>query len=186
MLGHVKLQMKTCSYGNKKLPPSRLTIFNAGMGFGTNARKTTTPKKTCNCGSPLIYTDCCSKLIDANQLPSTAEQLMRSRFTAYARGNWKYILETTHPDELASSPTYAEDVVATADKVSYQTLKVLTTEDGSTPNEAFVTFKVGFKVRKQLGQRSQGFHMQSMTEHSRFLKDEVTGRWLYREAVSTK
>ena len=112
---------------------------------------------------------------------------MRSRFSAYAKGIVPYIVFTTHPenalakgfldDGTPSETSLIEDVRATADKVSWDRLKVLKTEDGASPDEAFVTFQTWFKVRGQQGQRAQGWHTQSIKERSRFLRDG--GRWQY-------
>lgn len=120
---------------------------------------------------------------------------MRARYAAYAkgRGNQKlvdFIVNSTHPDNPAYNGTPApdtapmngstleEDVRATCEKINWERLQVLSKESGSTPNEAFVTFRTYFKVCGQQGQRSKGFHQQSFVERSRFLKGE-DGRWLY-------
>lgn len=49
----------------------------------------------------------------------------------------------------------------------WERLKVLSTEEGSTPDEGFVTFQTWFKVRKQIGQRQKGSHTQTFVERSR-------------------
>ncbi len=53
----------------------------------------------CPCGSALNFTTCCQRFISSAQtpaknLPETAEQLMRSRFSAYATQNGPYIYQT--------------------------------------------------------------------------------------------
>ncbi len=72
---------------------------------------------------------------------------------------------------------------ATCDKISWDKLKVLGARAGADGNEAFVEFQTWFKVRGQKGQRAQGFHTQSFTEDSRFLR--VDGRWLYVNGEQT-
>uniref|UniRef100_UPI003563DCE8 YchJ family protein n=1 Tax=Desulfosarcina sp. TaxID=2027861 RepID=UPI003563DCE8 len=51
----------------------------------------------CPCGSGKDYEDCCGPLIKGDRVADTAEDLMRSRYTAHAKKNFDYIFETTHP-----------------------------------------------------------------------------------------
>jgi len=48
----------------------------------------------CPCGSTLLFNACCQLYITHKQFPQTAEQLMRSRFSAYATKDGQYIFET--------------------------------------------------------------------------------------------
>lgn len=48
----------------------------------------------CPCGSNQLFNRCCQPYITKQQLPSTAEQLMRSRFSAYATKEACYIFDT--------------------------------------------------------------------------------------------
>ncbi len=48
----------------------------------------------CNCGTIKNYTDCCGMYITNSKLPQTPEELMRSRYTAYANCNIEYIAKT--------------------------------------------------------------------------------------------
>ena len=47
--------------------------------------------KDCPCGTGFPYTDCCGPLIRGVGHADTAEDLMRSRFTAFALGHWDYL-----------------------------------------------------------------------------------------------
>lgn len=51
----------------------------------------------CPCGSRKPFQDCCEPFLNGEKFPETPEQLMRSRYSAYATLNTAYILETTHP-----------------------------------------------------------------------------------------
>lgn len=51
----------------------------------------------CPCGSGEIYDACCGPRHDGSVPAPTAETLMRSRFTAFARGDVAYLLATWHP-----------------------------------------------------------------------------------------
>lgn len=160
--------------------PKQSASPNTAGGFGA-ARAPTTEKKTCPCGSRKLFSQCCQPFHEGKALPPTAEALMRSRYSAYATKNVQYIVDTTHTglNELYlkdEGVSLRKDAAATAEKINWEKLTVQKTEDVSD-TEAFVTFQVYFKVRKQQGSRAQGFHVQTFIEKSRFLKEG--GKWLY-------
>lgn len=174
-------RMMVCSAAQQSKKKKGAARDSGGFGgFGT-AKQGSTPKTTCPCGSRKLYGDCCGKYHTKKALPKTAEELMRSRYAAYAKGLVEYIVDTTHPDNpLAQKDggvSLRKDVIATCKKISWDKLVVLETENVSE-NEAYVTFQTYFKVKGQQGQRSQGFHTQSFVEKSRFLKSS-DGVWLY-------
>jgi SEC-C motif domain protein len=51
----------------------------------------------CYCCSGKNFADCCQPFIDGKTKPQTAEELMRSRYSAYTTGAVEYILRSTHP-----------------------------------------------------------------------------------------
>ncbi len=51
----------------------------------------------CPCGSTTTYDACCGPLHRGAAQATTPEQLMRSRFAAYARGEANYVFRTWHP-----------------------------------------------------------------------------------------
>lgn len=55
----------------------------------------------CPCGSQQIVADCCGRLHAGQQLPASAEQLMRSRYSAFALNLTDYIVQTTAPAQQA-------------------------------------------------------------------------------------
>ncbi len=56
--------------------------------------------RLCPCGSTKEYENCCELIITGSKVAETAEEMMRSRFTAYYDKNIDYILKTTHPDKV--------------------------------------------------------------------------------------
>lgn len=52
----------------------------------------------CPCGSGASYAECCEPLIRGSRTPATAENLMRSRYSAYVKAEIDYLYNTTHPD----------------------------------------------------------------------------------------
>lgn len=53
--------------------------------------------QSCYCGSLLAFSACCEPLINGVTKAQTAEQLMRSRYSAYCTIAVDYLLLTTHP-----------------------------------------------------------------------------------------
>lgn len=56
------------------------------------------PASDCPCQSGLTFEQCCQRFITSASLPTTAEQLMCSRYTAYTLKNSEYLLRSWHPD----------------------------------------------------------------------------------------
>lgn len=52
----------------------------------------------CPCGSGTSYSECCEKLISGAQSATTAEQLMRARYSGYVFAKMDFIFDSTHPD----------------------------------------------------------------------------------------
>ncbi|MGR8932345.1 MAG: YchJ family protein [Gammaproteobacteria bacterium] len=120
----------------------------------------------CICGSGLRYADCCKRYHDG-ELPTTAEQLMRSRFTAYAYRNADYLLSTW---DTTKRPTTIDFSKETA---HWQNLEILNCKKGSAKDgKGLVEFKAYYR------QDGEAYFMH---EISRFLKS--SGRWLYLDGV---
>jgi SEC-C motif-containing protein len=52
----------------------------------------------CTCNSLKLFDDCCGRYLSGNEQAKTPEQLMRSRYNAYALGNHgEYLLRTWFP-----------------------------------------------------------------------------------------
>ncbi len=54
--------------------------------------------KNCYCGRPVEFEKCCDPYLKGTKNPSTAEELMRARYSAYVTGNIDFI-ESTHSPE---------------------------------------------------------------------------------------
>ena len=52
----------------------------------------------CPCQSAKKYSSCCAPIIEGKQSAKTAEQLMRSRYSAFALGNKNYLLDSWHKE----------------------------------------------------------------------------------------
>ena len=119
---------------------------------------------TCPCGSGKALSECCGPLLASEQNADTAEQLMRSRYSAYVLNNDKYLASTWHPS-MRSSDVDQND----QQKPDWQGLEILKTVAGEPDDtEGTVEFIARFKVNNRIGK---------LHERSRFIKEE--GRWFY-------
>ncbi len=127
------------------------------------ARKKPIP---CPCGSGQLLADCCAPYLAGTALPPTAKALMRSRYTAYALGDFAYLRATWHsstrPTNLAFEPG-----------LKWVSLEILAT-DGGGPNEN--DGLVEFIARYKLKGRAFRLH-----ERSRFVRED--GAWRYVDGV---
>lgn len=57
----------------------------------------------CPCGNPAGYATCCRPLHDGSTAATSAEQLMRSRYSAYVLKREDYLLDTWHADTRPAS-----------------------------------------------------------------------------------
>lgn len=122
----------------------------------------------CPCGSGLVYADCCEPLHDGRARATTAEQLMRSRYAAYARGRSDYVFRTWHPR------TRPADVVPVPG-LTWTGLTIVAVEAGSEDDDVGV---VEFEARHAGADGSGALH-----ERSRFVRRG--GRWVYLEECRT-
>lgn len=122
----------------------------------------------CPCLSGEQYADCCGRFHRGGSAAPTAEQLMRSRYSAFVLRDAAYLLRTWHPD---TRPGELELDPAT----EWRRLDIVSTSRGGPlDSEGTVEFKAHFRHD---GER--GVHH----ETSRFLR--VDRRWYYfDEAVS--
>lgn len=120
------------------------------------------PSVPCPCQSGKPYVDCCSPLITGEQLPQSAEALMRSRYTAFTLRNGAYLLASWHP---STRPTALDLDEPTPPKwIGLQIRQhVQTGEDSAI---------VEFVARYRVAGRAHRLH-----ETSRFRLED--GRWLY-------
>jgi SEC-C motif-containing protein len=139
---------------------------------------TTHPDQTpCPCGGPSLAT-CCGPRLDGSAPAETAEQLMRSRYTAYVVGDLDHVVATHDPDTRATVDRDA--ATAWSRQSQWLGLDVLATEAGGAGDATGV---VEFVARFALGGRPQHHH-----ERSRFKKvDEGAGpRWMYVDGETLK
>ncbi len=121
----------------------------------------------CPCKSQLNYRICCQPFHLGKAKPKTAEQLMRSRFSAYFFRKVDYLVETTHPD--AREPGMREALQKTIHQANWSFLTILGTAKGE---EGDKTGKVEFVAEYYVNGEPFELH-----ERSRFKRWK--GVWKY-------
>jgi SEC-C motif-containing protein len=120
----------------------------------------------CPCGSNKKYPDCCGRYIDANEVPATAEALMRSRYTAYTLPNEAYLRNSWHASTRPEQLGLADEAHS-----KWLGLEVKRHEQ-QDESRAVVEFVARYKI----GGRAHRLH-----ELSRFVRED--GRWFYVDGI---
>lgn len=118
--------------------------------------------RNCMCLSGEQYDACCGRFHSGDADAATAEQLMRSRYSAFVLLNRQYLLRTWHPDTAPAALDLDPEL-------QWRRLDIIsTTRGGPLDTVGSVEFKAWFR---QAGDR--GIHH----EVSRFVRED--GRWFY-------
>jgi len=119
----------------------------------------------CPCGSKKKYKLCCQRYHKGAQAKD-ALALMKSRYSAYVKGEVKYIIKTTHPN----NPLYEKDIINWSSSIEnftketeFKGLEIISFNEGN--DEATVEFIVKTKT-------------ESWREKSTFIKEHQI--WFYR------
>jgi len=97
----------------------------------------------CPCGSDAAYDECCGPLIQGERQAATAEQLMRSRYSAYVMKEIDYLRFSLHPDHR--SEFNEETTRAWAERSAWHKLEIIETVGGGLDdNEGTVDFIATF------------------------------------------
>ena len=116
---------------------------------------------SCYCGSDMSFEKCCEPILSGKLKATTAEAVMRSRYSAYATHNADYLIATTHSTTRA---THSKDeILYWATSNQWQRLEIIRATSTTVEFKAFY-----FNSNKQL----QVHH-----EHSRFV--EENSEWMY-------
>jgi len=115
--------------------------------------------------TPVLFSNCCQQYIKGSKFPDTAEQLMRSRYSAYVVEDKDYLLSSWH---LSTRP----------DQIDFDTnskwlgLKIISCSEGKIDDQdGWVKFIARFKIAGKA---------QRLEEHSYFTR--VSGHWQYLSA----
>lgn len=125
----------------------------------------------CPCGHQASLDQCCGPYLEGLSLPQTAEQLMRSRYSAYKLQKIDYLRQTLWPKY---QPAFdAIGVARWAAENFWTGLAILSTDRGQQQDrQGTVLFEATYLANGQLN---------THREHSLFRKK--AGRWYYVEAI---
>ncbi|MGL5866011.1 MAG: YchJ family protein [Dermatophilaceae bacterium] len=124
---------------------------------------------SCPCGGApegALLGTCCGPVVRGEQHPATAEQLMRSRYTAYAVADGHHLYRTWHP---RTRP----DIVEPEVWVHWVGLDIAEVVDGGANDETGV---IEFRAHWESGEGVTRQHGE-LHERSRF--ERRAGRWFY-------
>lgn len=122
----------------------------------------------CYCCSEKEFAQCCQPFLEGKAKPLTAEELMRSRFSAYACGAIEYLLRSTHPSTRKFHK--AEEIENWAKTNAWERLEIISKSNGEASNkEGTVEFKAYFT--------DADGNPQIHHEHSNFRKE--LGKWFF-------
>ncbi len=118
----------------------------------------------CPCGTGKPYPECCKPLHQGLASAKTAEELMRSRYTAYVKKLKDYLLATWHPNKREEMKNLDFE-----DGLRWLGLKITSTKAGlENDSEGEVNFIASYSFNSKSAQ---------VNEHSHFIKED--GYWYY-------
>ncbi len=121
--------------------------------------------RDCYCGSQRSLKECCLPFIDRDKKANDAEQLMRSRFSAFCLARGDYLFETHHPDFRENLS--AKELTSAANNRRWMKLEVFT-HSPLSEDVSQVAFKAWYL---------EGDRLLPHAELSFFHKQD--GEWLY-------
>jgi len=97
----------------------------------------------CPCGTGKEFEKCCADYIAEKALPKTAEETMRSRYSAFVKHASEYILSTHH--ESTRSEINIDEIKEWSENSEWKGLEIVKTEKGlEGDNEGLVEFKANY------------------------------------------
>jgi SEC-C motif-containing protein len=124
----------------------------------------------CPCGSGDLFGRCCGPLLAGAREAATAEELMRSRYTAYAVGDLDYVWRTWHPRSRPQALTPSDEV--------WTGLEILDVVAGAVgDDEGVVEFRAHYRRKRRSGTGAREEHKGSLHERSHFAVR--ARRWFY-------
>jgi SEC-C motif-containing protein len=131
-------------------------------------------RNSCPCGSGLSYSACCESVISGRKDAITAQELMRSRYTAFTIANVDYLMRShsakTRPVKERKS------IEKWVKSVKWMGLTIIQTQGGEASDEVgYVEFKALYLENGK---------PQQIHEKSLFRREN--GKWVYVSGVHFK
>ncbi|MBI1194219.1 MAG: YchJ family protein [Gammaproteobacteria bacterium] len=123
----------------------------------------------CPCQSGKDYAECCGPIIEGERPAATAEALMRSRYSAFAKAAPEYLETSLHPDhrsdyDASATKKWSEDS-------QWSGLEIIATEAGGENDDTgMVEFIASYRY-------NGGHHR----HHEKASFEKVDGIWYYTD-----
>ena len=124
---------------------------------------------SCICGSQETFDKCCGSIINNERKANSAEELMRSRYSAYVRGDGRYLVISTKKENQYEDD--AELIEEFSSRVDWLKLDVLHVEQN------IVEFKAYYK---------DGESIKVLHEKSNFIQEDGVWLYVYGELYNSK
>ena len=130
--------------------------------------------RLCHCGSLMNYNKCCERFINQTEYPLTAEQLMRSRFTAFKLRKHNYLIKTFQVKKL-EAPLCPSDFDS---DLNWLGLRIISTNQGNRSDQrGFVEFVAFYQ------EKSRDNNTEVMQLHEKSFFEKFAGHWLYVSGI---
>ena len=129
--------------------------------------------KNCPCGRNKTYVDCCKKAHNNIESVKTAEDLMRSRYSAFVLANIDYLMLSWSSKTCNTSAKAKKELKEWTTSVTWVKLNVINSNDGQEHhNTGTVEFKAFFY---------ENGHLECIQENSFF--ERQNKHWVYVDKV---
>jgi len=93
---------------------------------------------SCFCGSNEHFSNCCQPYLNQEKIPTNAEELMRSRYSAFNVGDVDYLINTLLPEKRQEDDKL--QIQNTVDNTEWLGLKIITGPKRQEDEVEFVAF----------------------------------------------
>ena len=129
----------------------------------------------CPCGSGQAYAECCEPILKGEKAAETPEQVMRARYSSYAKADTDYLLNSLHPDKREDHDS--DSTRRWAENSEWHDLEILKTEGGGAEDtEGDVEFMATYTYKGEKETHHELAHFQK----------EEDGNWYYVESEPVK
>ena len=125
----------------------------------------------CYCNSKKVFSECCEPILNGKQYAETAEQLMRSRYSAFVTANVNYLMDSHHRDTRPVKER--KNILKWTKSIRWINLEVISKQKGQpSDKEGNVKFKAFYMENGKI---------ECIHENSYFVKEN--NKWYYKSGI---
>lgn len=138
----------------------------------------------CSCRSGKYFKSCCQPFVEGGEIPTSPEEVLRARFTAYAQEKVDFIIRTTHethPEFTLDVDGWRRELTMFIRSVEFEAFKIIDSEELEPGSKAAVTWSAEMRVLPDI-LRPEVVQTKAFTERSILLFDtnaDGQGQWYY-------